>query len=340
MKKLLFVTLILTIITSFTFAQREPQVYICGNDGDDAVYWLNGQRFVLPKVSENANAAGIAVSGQNVYIVGSDGNDAVYWLNGRRIVLSKNSEYATATGISISGSDIYISSSEKNWNDNNLYGYDSIAIYWLNGRRIVLPLPLMEIDNDLLGALGASASAIVISGSDILITGKINRDAVYWLNGRLNVLSKYNSYASAKSVAISGSDVLIIGSEISPADTGFYGVYWQNGRQIRLRDHRNIDSHANSIAIQGSNIFIIGNEHIESNGYINIIAGYWLNGNRINLPLTKETSSANAINIYGSNIYIAGSDGDDAVYLLNGRRIVLPRALGSTAVATGIAIIQ
>ena len=42
-------------------AAEAQQVYIAGNDGTDAVYWLNGRRNVLPKNSASASSSAIAV---------------------------------------------------------------------------------------------------------------------------------------------------------------------------------------------------------------------------------------------------------------------------------------
>jgi hypothetical protein len=96
----------------------------------DAVYWQNGQRYVLPnpKTSSMAYANAIAVSNSIVYIVGSDNPNAVYWLNGERYVLPKTGDDAEAWAIAVSGSNVYIAG----WD-----GYN--AVYWLNGQRYVLP---------------------------------------------------------------------------------------------------------------------------------------------------------------------------------------------------------
>jgi len=61
MKKVLFFIVLLIIACGFLYAQKEPQVYIVGKDGNDAVYWLNNKRFVLPKTGSDAKAVGIAI---------------------------------------------------------------------------------------------------------------------------------------------------------------------------------------------------------------------------------------------------------------------------------------
>ena len=66
-------------------------------------------------------------------------------------------------------------------------------------------------------------------------------------------------------------------------------------------------------------------------------AVYWLNGRQTVLPKSSGQASASDISISGSNIYIVGSDGNNAVYWLNGRQTVLPKSSGQ-AIANGIAI--
>jgi hypothetical protein len=62
MKRLSFASVLLPVICGFLFSQTGGQVYIAGVDGFDAVYWLNGQRYVLPTTGEHALAFAIAVS--------------------------------------------------------------------------------------------------------------------------------------------------------------------------------------------------------------------------------------------------------------------------------------
>ena len=99
-RAMLVLGLMFSFCLSFTQAQ---QIYIAGSDDNDAVYWHNGRRIVLPKTGSRASASAIAVSGSNIYITGIDGGDdsfdAVYWLNGRRIVLPQTGVRTWASGI-------------------------------------------------------------------------------------------------------------------------------------------------------------------------------------------------------------------------------------------------
>jgi len=101
MKKLVFAMAFLLAVYGYLHAQAGEQVYFVGQDEDDAVYWLNGQRNVLPKTGSYAEASAIAVSGSNVFIAGVDGDDAVYWLNGRRNVLPKTGDSAIVNAIAV-----------------------------------------------------------------------------------------------------------------------------------------------------------------------------------------------------------------------------------------------
>jgi hypothetical protein len=47
---------------AISIAVSGPDVYIAGVEDEDAVYWLNGQRHVLPKTGGSAEAMSIAVS--------------------------------------------------------------------------------------------------------------------------------------------------------------------------------------------------------------------------------------------------------------------------------------
>ena len=45
-----------------SFAQRAPQIYIAGYDGNDAVYWLNGElNFIEKSYRTNSMAFAIAI---------------------------------------------------------------------------------------------------------------------------------------------------------------------------------------------------------------------------------------------------------------------------------------
>jgi hypothetical protein len=246
--------------------QSPVQTVIVGNNEDDAVYWINGIRNVLPRTSARrsdfARARDVAISNSNIYIVGIEVNGsysyAVYWLNGVKNVLPQSGNGADASGIAISGSNIYIVGSD---------GDD--AVYWLNGVRNVLPR----------SGNGAGTSDIAISGSNVYIVGKDGDNVVYWLNGIKNILPRSTDWARARGIAISGSNIYIVGYD------GDDVVYWLNGVKYILPKKNNY-GFATSIAISGSNIYIAGYDGADDGSDIGNEAVYWLNGVRNILPTT------------------------------------------------------
>jgi len=341
--KIILVTInLLLFIYGFSFAQIEPQIYIVGQDGHDAAYWLNNRQYILPKINNTASALGIASLNNDIYIIGFDDNfgynnqefidnnfgpvyyhtgDAVYWLNGVQNVLPKVNNKAIANAIKVIGSDVYIVGADSNilidaWLGWDIRSQTGDAVYWLNGERNVLP-KVNEF---------ASANSIAISGSDVYIAGMDGNNPVYWLNGRQFILPQAGDIVNTSSIAIIGSDVYITGrTRVTRSARNADAVYWLNNRRFVLSS--SLLANASAISISGSNIYITGNDND---------AVYWLNGRRIVLPTviaepqyetgyTSQDRAANAISIIGSNIYIVGFNENNAILWLNGRRIVLPK---------------
>ena len=322
-KNRLVIFLFLVMICGYSFAQRTPQVYIAGYDGSNAVYWLNGNRFILPKAGEVAQASAIAVSGSNVYIAGYDGNDAVYWLNGKRILLPKSGEKAQVNAIAVAGSNVYFAGNDGDdavyWlngncvvlpkageharanaiaiSDSNVYiaGWDKIgdgaAVYWLNDTRKVILAHLEDYFPY------AEALAIAVSGSNVYIAGKSGIDngsaAVYWLNGKITYLPAAN-INEAKAISLIGSDVYIAGWRARFSEFGQEAVFWKNENRVDLDQGNARYAQANAMATANSNIYVAG---FRSQNYFDPmrVAGYWLNGNINDLPTSERASEALAI---------------------------------------------
>jgi len=332
MKKISLIVFLLVLIAGFSFAQ-EPQVYIAGYDGNDAVYWHNDgvktTRYVLPKESETAQANAIAVSDSDIYIVGTDGNDAVYWLNGNRIVLPTIGNRAEANDIAISGSNVYIVGTD---------GGD--AVCWHNGNCIVLPKT---------SEWGASADSISISGSNIYITGNEGSIPVYWLNFSRKIILPdfYNMPLESSAIIVIGSNVHRIGSAWG-MEHPTVALYWYNGQITILPIDGYYDSFARGIAVDGSNVYISGSvrQYISHERH----AVYWHNENIVFLEKNnpyweKIYSKSNAITVLNSNIYIAGSILEDwdhryrAVYWYNGERVRLPVSARTVSDALAITVV-
>lgn len=319
----------LSIICVISCSKRIDQVYIVGYDGDDAVYWLNGERNVLPKTSEYAKANSVAISRSNVYIVGYETNalfgsnkDAVYWLNGEKNVLPKTSEDSDANAIAISGKNIYIVGND---------GFN--AVYWLNGERYILPSEniseresfTMQFDfwepegeNETLGIIetnnaSAYANSIAIVNNNVYISGNDGDYPVYWLNGQRNVLPTTVN-GKTNSIAIFGSNVYISGADYIEEYT-YNVVYWLNGEKHIVSEQS--FASASSITVSGSNVYLVGTNVTN--------ALYWENGQLNILPKEYDYDAyAESITVSGSDIYICGNEALEAVYWLNGQAHFLP----------------
>ncbi|MDR1307925.1 MAG: hypothetical protein LBK74_10180 [Treponema sp.] len=174
-------------------------VYIAGQDGDGEKstpgYWLNGVWQGLPVTGTSGSARGIAVSGSGVYILGSDGDTFGYWLNGVWQALPLIGAQGSANGIAVSGSDVYIVGYDYDTSvePEDFFGFPSAACYWLNGTRHALPVT---------GKYGNSARAIVVSGSNVYITGQNEYKACYWLNGTRHDLPHTGARGSADAIVL------------------------------------------------------------------------------------------------------------------------------------------
>ena len=266
----------------------------------------------------------VSVSAQRVYVAGQDNGNAVYWIDGVRNTLSAKGYTSEAVGTTVSGSNIYIAGNEYYEDFDVEY---CLPVYWLNGRRVELPIG--DFDS-------ATINAIASSGSDVIAAGYVeywdwdDADydefyAVYWRNGTLTELDVRSDDSSAWDILISSSNVYIAGRDGSNA------VYWLNGRRTELPKTKN-SAKARGITVSGQNVYVVGQDGNE--------AVYWLNGVRYALPSASgKEAAADRIIVSGSNIYITGFDDDVPVYWLNGRMTALPKASSDyKAWASGIAV--
>ena len=209
-------------------------------------------------------------------------------------------------GLSITyAQQVYIAGSDGSglWEDD--------PVYWINGNQTVLP----KTGED------ASALGIAVSGSDVFITGRDDRKAVYWLNGTEAGLSK--GLGDATGIAVSGQNFHIVGSDDDvPGEWIYPHLVYARLSLSKISK----ESYAYAIAISGSKRYIAGIDGDD--------AVYWVKDNRNSketvLPKKSKSAYAVAIAVSGSKIYIAGFDGQlngeaDAVYWLNGKQTVLPK---------------
>jgi hypothetical protein len=282
-------------------------IYIAGDNGTNPVLWKNGTAEILS--SSIGSASQVIISGNDVYIAGVDGESSdlipagpsgqyLYWKNGIQNNIGSLRFLLFYSAISVIGNNVYYSNS-------NL---------WENGIMIVLP--------------GQGSGHIVSSfaiGNDLYVAGSDSvGDAVYWKNGKLNVVAQgyyptYNSGSdpSVSCMYVSGNDVYIGGTNIDNI-----GVYWKNGEADYLQSSTGNSDIANvrSIFVLGNDVFIAGSIFSGSN----IAPVYWKNGIQNILPLNGATyGSSLSIFVSGYDIYVAGYTSDGAVYWKNGIETVL-----------------
>jgi len=277
---------------------------------------------------------------------------AVYWNGGVMTELSiPSGTNSDAQGIVVVGSVVYVA--------GNLHSSTGTsAVFWKNGELTIL------------SQSPSSATSIVISGTDVYITGQQNGFAGYWVNTSFVQLS--SSTSTATGITFSGFNSYVSGVENSKP------VYWENHTVVALPNN---DYSPVSIAAVDDNVFITGSlggyswnsvsgvywrdgvfntlpmsdgtSDITSDGadvYIsgNIlkprrsVAGYWKNG--ASVTLTDESSYAGAICVTNSNIFVAGSlnppiSGNSGVYSRNAvywRNGVMTKLSEIESNATGI----
>jgi hypothetical protein len=163
-------------------------IYVAGSDSvGDAVYWKNQTMHVVEQGYYPTHSSGsdpsvycLFVSGTDVYMGGINaGDSATYWKNGLAIQVfgSDAANYlANINSLFVSGGDLYFT--------GNLIvpanGGTNAPAYWKNGVEHVLPLN---------GAAYGNATSILVSGTDVYVTGQTSEGAVYWKNGVEIILS-------------------------------------------------------------------------------------------------------------------------------------------------------
>jgi hypothetical protein len=265
-------------ITTDTSTQVYVGGYLQNSLGDYiATSWKNDTLSSLTQGSTGKSQVNcIIVSGSDVYSVGNSGNTAMLWENGVGISLS-DASFSSAYSIVISGNDVYIAEDTMSGGSNSPDG-----TYWLNG----VPQYLENCEH---------ANSILVTGSNVYVTGQSGYYATYWENGNPVYLTNGSTFSLANSIAISGNDIYVAGDTMTFSGQNTLGVYWINGIPMPL-DNAN---HAACIAISNNDVYICGQGGIYN--------GATLWENNVAMPLsTTLNSEGNSIFISGSDIYVAG----------------------------------
>ena len=213
-------------------------VYVAGNQNDNATLWKNGVVQQLSKQAGEANA--VFVSGNDVYVAGCEDGFAKLWKNGIAQNLTDGKDWGCAYSVFVSEKDVYVAGVE-----------DGKAKLWKNGVAQNL-------------TAGSSANSVFVSGNDVYVAGDESGVVKLWKNGiPQNLSNKNEDYMFAHSVFVSGNDVYVAGST-----EGYRAKLWKNGVEQKLTDKNG--SAAYSVFVSGNDVYVAGWE----NGF----ATLWKNG--------------------------------------------------------------
>ena len=294
------------------------------NDSDQIAYfWRDGQ---VVKLSDKAQAYGVASVGSDIYVIGSQERSfmsyPVFWKNGEITDLPiGDAEGAQTSFIIVSDGDVYIGGQEN--------GMSNSPLCWKNGELV----SRIDVEYEDVIVYG-----MAISGSDIYMAGaEYDNDdyatAVYWKNGQKVTLSG-GEMSAAIGIGVVGSDVYVGGAILEEDETMKLG-YWKNG-EFNLMWESEYEFEPSAMTMSGTDVYICG--YIER-GDGTIVAVYWKNDTLVELD---EDAIAINILIDGSDVYVTGSvDEDDSEIVAcwkNGTRMDIAGL--KRAGATGITILK
>ena len=188
-------------------------VYVTGFVEFSAVYWKNGQRFVLPGVNGGGGSTeGIVIQGSDIYISGNTGGKPTFWKNFVPAALP-NSQPGYAGNIAVQNGDVYVAASYPKLNK----GY---VTYWKNS----IPVTLGD------GTIAILATKLAVSGPDVYVACFTEKGGGYFKNDKLNFLS--GSAADVYGIAVINNDVYIAGQ--STYQKKSVPTVWKNSIPIYL----------------------------------------------------------------------------------------------------------
>jgi len=182
------------------------------------------------------------------------------------------------------------------------------------------------------GLSNSEARCIVISGSDIYISGYISNSpgvtaACYWKNDSNIVLDTDYAGSNAEGLAVAGSDVFAVGFK------GITATRWKNGAASSVTNSP--DSFVTSVIINDADVLEAGVSNAANN---QSVATYWKNGVQTQLTDGSTYSDALGITASGSDVYICGDNlGGKATYWKNGNPVQLSTSISS---AYSIAVVS
>jgi hypothetical protein len=168
------------------------------------------------------------------------------------------------------------------------------ALYWKDG-----------VSNTLSPGVFSKANSIVLSGSNILISGynTISPYACYWYNGDTPTnLNNSPNGSEAYSINIYNGIVYSAGYT-NDGGLNKIATYWSNTTLYNL--NAGVNSQANSVFVCDGTIFTAGHTN-------NSYACYWSNNTRFDLS-GGANSGANSIYVSGGVVYTGGYTNDGVV---------------------------
>ncbi len=260
---------------------------VAGSTHDIAVYWKNGVEADLTDGSSEAEADSIFVQGTDVYVAGRDGDAAMYWKNGAPVVLDAN---ALVSNVIVSGADVYVAGWKYRTTQidpTHIVDYP-VALYWKNGDEVDL--------TD--GRVTAYANSIFLLGSDVYVAGATSSATyatdlipTYWKNGSALQLPGNDSFNWAAWIWANGTDVYVAGNDLNLNNRTYAATTWKDGTRSDLWNG-NDTSNASQVTVDGTDVYISGD--LSANGGIQR-AGYWKNGQRVDVSSSTEMASAKSI---------------------------------------------
>ena len=217
-------------------AVAEGSVYVVGVEGARAMVWKDGVPTPLTSGARQAVPEAIAVADAHVYVAGSEVEPvevlpgtyepawvAKLWVDGvaRPLTEARTTRWAHATGVAVSGDDVHVSGLTTSSLHPDAH---ALAAVWNGGTLQAL--------TD--GTQPASAEAVALAGSDVLVGGSVfdgtNDTPVIWKNGVALEVAHRFSTARVVALATSGADVYAAGND------GGSAVLWVNGEPRPLSD--------------------------------------------------------------------------------------------------------
>jgi hypothetical protein len=340
---------------------KTTDVYVCGSDSGNAVYWKNGQEVRL-SFNGAGEARSIFVHDTDVYVAGSINNAAISWKNGKATVYEVNYQGVPSTNTYLAPGIFYADSTYYVAIDQHVA---TNYIIKEDFYEVTQPSGASEQKNVYDLGMGPTLNSIFVSGTDVYLAGAglqstgenagtsvMFEFASYYKNGNEHFLPQDQSLISpgmdyvigqATGIAVSGNDVYTCGwgaaigrnDFLAGNDAAAVPIYWKNDSVVVLQGNYagfGITGKANSICLQGSDVYISGYAFFNDNFYN---AAYWKNGTIT--ALGDQSSSGNSIGVSpAGDVYVAGDKIDNnnnntAVLWKNGAATQLGTAGNSAA---------